>query len=392
MVVSVLIVNYRVRYFLELCLHSLQRTLTGLDAEIIVVDNNSGDDGIAALRPLFPDVIFLENSENEGFAKANNRAFGRARGEYILFLNPDTIVPEDLAPSCLAMLASTPGIGGLGVRMVDGSGRFLKESRRGFPTPWVAFCKMTGLTALFPRSRAFASYYLGHLPDARSHPAPVLSGACLWVSRAALEKTGAFDERFFLYAEDIDLSYRLEKAGYTNYYYPGVTIIHFKGESTQKDIRYTRQFYRAMSQFRQKHFQRRLPAVFNAGLEVAIWLRAAIGALPVRAGRTGKNTPGNRRTNKQASRNTWLEGDPAEVRSFAALLAASGKRKVAEDIHKSQEIIFCQGADYSFRDCIAGLEANARHRNGQQIKFHAAGAGIAVGSADPNGRGDILVI
>src|SRR5580704_11537596 len=210
MVVSVLIVNYRVRYFLELCLHSLQRTLTGLDAEIIVVDNNSGDDGIAALRPLFPDVIFLENSENEGFAKANNRAFGRARGEYILFLNPDTIVPEDLAPSCLAMLASTPGIGGLGVRMVDGSGRFLKESRRGFPTPWVAFCKLSGLTALFPHSRRFSQYYLGYLPPPPAHPAPVLSEACLWVRRTSLEKAGAFDETFFMYAEDIDLSYRLE--------------------------------------------------------------------------------------------------------------------------------------------------------------------------------------
>jgi N-acetylglucosaminyl-diphospho-decaprenol L-rhamnosyltransferase len=327
-------------------------------------------------------VIFLENGENEGYAKANNRALGRARGKYILFLNPDTIVPEDLAPRCLAMLASTPDIGGLGVRMVDGSGRFLKESRRGFPTPWVAFCKLSGLTALFPHSRIFAGYYLGHLPVEKSHPSPVLSGACLWVSRAVLEKTGPFDERFFLYAEDIDLSYRLGQAGYTNFYFSGVTIIHFKGESTQKGIHYPRQFYRAMSQFRQKHFQRRFPAVFNTGLEVAIWLRAAIGALAPGPGRTGKLAP----------RNTWLEGDPVEMERLTAALTRSGKRKIVADIRKAEEIIFCEGAGYSFRDCIAGLEANAAHRNGRQIKFHAAGAGIAVGSADPNGRGDILVI
>ncbi len=277
MLLSVIIVNYRVRYFLELCLHSVEKAIAGLAAEVIIVDNYPADGTIAALQPLFPDFLFLANSENLGFAKANNLALRQARGEYILFLNPDTLLPEDFVRICHRFISGKPRVGGLGVRMVDGSGRFLKESRRGFPGPWVAFCKLSGLSTLFPYSRFFARYYLGHLPADTAHPAPVLSGACLWVSRAILGETGGFDERFFMYAEDIDLSFRIEKAGYINYFLPDTTIIHFKGESTQKDIRYVRQFYKAMSQFRRKHFNRGLPALLNAGMEAAIWLRAGIG-------------------------------------------------------------------------------------------------------------------
>src|SRR5882757_7760504 len=191
---SDIIVTYRVRYFLELCLHSVQKPLQGLDAEVFVVDNNSADGSVEYLRPLFTDVRFIANTENTGFARANNQALQLARGKYILFLNPDTILPEDFADRCLSFLQSTPDAGGLGVRMVDGSGLFLKESRRGFPSPWVAFCKLSGLTALFPRQRRFATYYLGHLPQDKTSPAPVLSGACFWVARAVLEKTGGFDE------------------------------------------------------------------------------------------------------------------------------------------------------------------------------------------------------
>src|SRR5580692_1396037 len=213
--ISVIIVNYRVPYFLELCLHSVRKALQGLDAEIIVVDNHSGDGVVDLLRPLFPEVNWIVNTENEGFSLANNQALSQSTGDNILFLNPDTVVPEDFVRRCLSFIGTVPNAGGLGVRMIDGSGRFLRESRRGFPTPWVAFCKLSGLTALFPRSRRFAQYYLGHLPSARTSPAPVLSGACFFVSRSALDRVGSFDETFFMYAEDIDLSYRLETAGYT---------------------------------------------------------------------------------------------------------------------------------------------------------------------------------
>src|SRR5580698_6256332 len=173
--VSVIIVNYRVPYFLEICLRSVRKALEGLDAEVIVVDNHSGDGGVDWLRPLFPEVNWILNPENEGFSRANNRALGHATGDYILFLNPDTIVPEDMVRKSLAFMGSVRPIGevgGLGVRMIDGRDRFLRESRRGFPAPWVAFCKLSGLTALFPRSRRFARYYLGHLPSDKTAPVP----------------------------------------------------------------------------------------------------------------------------------------------------------------------------------------------------------------------------
>ncbi len=381
MVFSVIIVNYRVRYFLELCLYSVSKALADIEAEIIVIDNHSGDGSVEALEPLFPAVQFIVNQENIGFAAANNQGLRRARGEYVLFLNPDTVLPEDYARICLDFLRDKPKAGGLGVRMIDGSGRFLKESRRGFPSPWVAFCRLSGLTALFPKSRYFAGYYLGHLPEDSSHPAPVLSGACLLVRRSVLDTVGAFDERFFMYAEDIDLSFRMEQAGYRNYYTSGTTVIHFKGESTQKDSRYIRQFYKAMSQFRRKHFNRGFPALLNKGMDAAIWVRAGVARLFARRPKTPKPGP----------RGCWLFGDPAEITRLRALFEKSGKRMMDATPETAEELVFCQGNDFGFRDCIAGLEAAAPYRHGQQIKIHAAGSNSATGSTDRDGRGETLV-
>lgn len=442
MVLSVIIVNYRVRHFLELCLHSVQKALAGIGAaEIIVIDNNSGDGSVEALRPLFPGVRFVENPENVGFAKANNQALGLASGEYILFLNPDTILAEDFARLCLDFLRGQPeeagqpepghpqtgkagpgrrGIGALGVRMVDGSGRFLPESRRGFPSPWVAFTRLSGLSALFPRSRTFARYYLGHLPADRPHPAPVLSGACLMVRRAALDAAGGFDERFFMYAEDIDLSYRIEKAGYVNYYFPGTTIVHFKGESTQKDIRYVRQFYKAMSQFRRKHFNRGLPALGNLVMEAAIWVRAGIstvgrtingsragdpGVPGVQAGQRGHRISGvlagqsgHRVSGVQPGSHDgppegvdpvsriWVTGDPDEAGRVKNAL-----RTLAADPETANLILFCQGAGFTFRECITALERGGFDQVARRALFHAAGSRSAVGSANRDGRGETLV-
>lgn len=406
MILSVIIVNYRVKHFLELCLHSVQKALRGIDAEVIVVDNHSGDDSVAYLRPLFPAVTFIVNTVNVGFARANNQALQQARGDYILFLNPDTILPEDIATRCLSFLQSTPGIGGLCPRMIDGSGRFLKESRRGVPSPWVAACKLFGLTALFPHSRLFATYYLGHLPADRSHPSPVLSGACLWISRAALTRVGPFDSDYFMYAEDIDLSYRLEQAGYVNYYFADATIVHFKGESTRKDIRHIRQFYKAMSQFRRKHFNSGLSRVFASGLEAAIWLRAGLGAIGRIARRPSQSSehvpsPGQGLSSPRQSplvlpRHTWLTGDPAAIGHLRPLLDISGERKPAPDLQQADEIIFCEGEKFSFKDCIAALESAAPHRRRQgrpqQAMFYATGSQSVVGSASRDGRGEIWVI
>lgn len=376
---SVIIVNYKVKYFLELCLHSLQKATKGIDSEIFVVDNASGDGSVEYLQPLFPAVQFIANTDNVGFARANNLALQRAKGQYILFLNPDTILPETVAIDCLKFLESTPNIGGLGVRMLDGSGLFLKESRRGFPSPWVAFCKLSGLTALFPRTKLFAAYYLGYLPEDRSHPAPILSGACFWAAKAALEKTGGFDERYFMYAEDIDLSYRLEQAGYRNYYKADTTIIHFKGESTLKDLRYVKLFYKAMSQFRKKHFRKGLPAVFNVLMETAIWLRAGIRAI----GRTAPQSPPPQTAQKLK---THLIGDSSDLPRYLY------DRTLVTRVEDADELIFCEGAQFSFQDCIEALEAGAPYPEGKRIKFYAAGSGAAPGSSNRDGQGEVLII
>jgi N-acetylglucosaminyl-diphospho-decaprenol L-rhamnosyltransferase len=407
MVLSVIIVNYRVRYFLELCLHSVEKALSGLDAEVIVIDNHSADGSVEFLRPLFPGVRFIVNMENTGFAHANNQALEHAKGEYVLFLNPDTILPEDIVPQCLSFLRSTPRIGGLGLRMIDGSGHFLKESRRGFPSPWVAFCKLSGLTALFPRSRAFSTYYLGFLPETGTHPAPVLSGACLWVSRAVLDEVGSFDSSFFMYAEDIDLSYRLEQAGYVNYYFADSTIIHFKGESTRKDSAYTRQFYKAMSQFRRKHFTRDLPFIGRAGLEAAIRLRAALGVVTrlfspavaatavaaTAAATTAPPTTAPADPDPAApTRRTWCTGDPATTATIKKQIQRSAERMEAPDLRQAEEIIFCIGDGFSFKESIKALESAQLYRHGRQAKFFAAGCHSAVGSASKDNQGEVWLL
>ena len=254
MTLSIIIVNYNVKLLLKDCLDSVARASENIEAEVIVADNASSDGSIGYVQPIFTNVKFICNTVNEGFAKANNKALTFASGQFILFLNPDTVVPGDCFEKCLRFFSSHPDAGALGVRMINGDGHFLKESKRGFPTPLVSLWKMTGITGLFPRSPLFARYYLGHLDENSDHEADVLSGAFMMVKKEVLQKTGGFDERFFMYAEDIDLSFRIKKAGYKNYYFAGTTIIHYKGSSTKKDIRYVRQFYKAMSQFVKKHY------------------------------------------------------------------------------------------------------------------------------------------
>src|SRR5579871_3612749 len=348
--VSVIIVNYEVKYFLELCLHSIEKAVRGVEAEVIVVDNHSSDGSLEYLRPRFPGVRFLANPANTGFGRANNQALEQASGEYILFLNPDTILPEDFVAQCLAFLTATQGVGGLGVRMVDGGGNFLKESRRGFPGPWAGFCRLSGLAALFPRSRWFSGYYLGHLPADSPHPAPVLSGACCWVRKAILGEVGFFDEQFFLYAEDIDLSYRIEKAGYTNYYFPGTTIVHFKGESTRKDIRYIRQFYKAMRQFRRKHAGRGLPALLDPLIQAAIGFRACLAAAAGVFRRPEK--PG-----REGILRTAVLGDAREAERVRTRIGAMQQLALVGSPAQAEEVILCEGEGLSFRECIVQLEA-----------------------------------
>ena len=244
MQLSIIIVNYNVRNFLEQCLTSVFKAINGIDAEVFVVDNNSSDDSLEMVSQQFPEVIIIANKDNVGFSKANNQAMAIAKGRYILLLNPDTVVEEDTFSKCIAFSDKHPDLGGLGVKMVDGSGIFLPESKRGLPTPSVSFYKIFGLSAIFPKSKTFAKYHLAYLDKDEINEIEVLSGAFMWMRKSVLDKIGYLDEAFFMYGEDIDLSYRITQAGYKNYYFPEAQIIHYKGESTKKgSINYVFVFY-----------------------------------------------------------------------------------------------------------------------------------------------------
>lgn len=280
MLLSVVIVNYNVRYFLEQCLHSVFKSGKNIDIEVFVVDNQSVDGSADMVREKFPMVQLIVNQENAGFSKANNQAIKKARGRYILLLNPDTVVEDDTLQAVTGFMESHPDAGALGVKMLDGQGRFLPESKRGLPTPGVAFCKIFGLSALFPKSKLFSKYHLGYLDKDKCHVVDVLSGAFMLIRKEALKKTGLLDESFFMYGEDVDLSHRITKAGYKNYYYPETRIIHYKGESTRKSsVNYVLVFYNAMIIFARKHFSHKNARIFSLLINMAVYFRAMIAIL-----------------------------------------------------------------------------------------------------------------
>lgn len=254
MTLSVVIVNYNVKFYLEQCLESVRRASKGLQVETFVVDNLSTDGSVAYLSERFPEVTFIANKENVGFARANNQAIRLSKGRYVLLLNPDTIVGEDTLTSMVEFMESHPEAGGAGAYMLNADGSFAPESRRGLPTPFVAFCKMAGLTKLFPKSRLLGRYYMGYLDANEVNEIEAISGACMMLRREALDKVGLLDEDFFMYGEDIDLSYRVLKGGYKNFFIP-TRMLHYKGESTVKSsYRYVYTFYQAMRLFFRKHY------------------------------------------------------------------------------------------------------------------------------------------
>jgi GT2 family glycosyltransferase len=274
---SVILVNYNVCYFLEQALLSVCKASANLDVEVLVVDNNSVDRSVEMIRRRFPEVKLIVNPVNVGFAKANNQAIRQARGEYILLLNPDTVVEEDTFIRCCQFMDQRPEAGAIGVKMLDGKGQFLPESKRSLPTPEVAFFKVFGLAALFPRSRVFGRYHLGFLDPDQVHEVEVLAGAFMFIRRSALEQVGLLDEDYFMYGEDIDLSYRIRQAGFKNYYYPHTRIIHYKGESTKKSsVNYVIVFYRAMIIFARKHFSKNRAGITSLLIYLAIFFRAGL--------------------------------------------------------------------------------------------------------------------
>ncbi len=283
MQLSVIIVNYNVKYFLEVCLLSVLKAQKGLEVEIIVIDNHSTDGSVEMLKEKFSsNITLIANEDNQGFSKANNQGIRIAKGKYILLLNPDTIVAEDTFHRCFSFMESHQDAGGLGVKMLDGKGLFLPESKRALPTPWVSFYKIFGFSALFPKSKRFAKYHLTYLDKNENHDIEILSGAFMWMRKSVLEEVGYLDEDFFMYGEDIDLSYRIILGGHKNYYLSDTQIIHYKGESTKKgSLNYVKVFYQAMIIFAKKHFQGSYQRLFIMMIQLAVYLRA-MGAVGFR--------------------------------------------------------------------------------------------------------------
>jgi N-acetylglucosaminyl-diphospho-decaprenol L-rhamnosyltransferase len=369
MLLSIIIVSFEVRYFLEQCLFSVKAAASHLgETEIIVIDNASTDGSIDYLRDRFPSIRFISNDKNIGFGRANNLGLQQARGEFVLFLNPDTIIPENILKDCISFFQSQSSTGAIGVRMIDGQGKFLVESKRGFPTTWRSLCKLSGLTALFPASKTFAGYNLGHRSETGIFPVDALAGAFLMARKEVLDKIGGFDERFFMYAEDIDLSKRIKDAGFENYYLGNRTILHFKGESTTRDRRYVRMFYQAMSLYVQKYYSglgsRISVGVMNAGIA----LRSMIAGAGIKRGREVERIPGE----------VNLIGDQLEIVSIRKSLKRIKENPAAEIL------VICEGPGFSFQSIIDIMQKLPRER---EALIHAAGSHSVVGSFDRGKQG-----
>jgi len=284
---SIVIVNYNVKEFLTQCLDSIFKSQTQYNYEVIVVDNSSRDSGRDEICSTFEHITWIDNSENVGFGRANNQGFSRAKGVYTLILNPDTVLQEDTLEKCISYLLAHPEVGGLGIKGLDGSGQFLPESKRALPTPLVALWKITGLSAIFPKSSVFARYHLGHLSPEKNHEVDILVGCFMMVPTQLLLSVGGFDPQYFMYGEDIDLSYELQKTGHKNIYFSDSQIIHYKGESTKRgSLNYVRMFYKAMVLFAKKQFTGSSAAAYSLLIYSGIYLRATLAIVA----RLGKST------------------------------------------------------------------------------------------------------
>jgi GT2 family glycosyltransferase len=363
MLVSVIIVNYNARHFTEQCLCSVFAAIEQNDIEVIVVDNASQDGSADFLEANFPSIKLIRSEANLGFGKANNLAIRMAAGEFVLLLNPDTLVPEDIFRECLNWMKKDHQTGAIGVRMLDGSGSFLPESKRSFPSPLVSFWKMTGMSSVFRRSAFFNRYALGHLEENGHHSVDVLSGAFMFCRKTPLITLGGFDERFFMYGEDIDLSYRLKQAGWKNDYLGSLSIVHFKGESTQREgLKYIWHFYEAMHLFVKKHYQGPLAGLLTFALQTAIIGRGLISFVMLPLAWMRRN---NQKTN--AMQHTLHMVGGSTDRAAVQKLHPPGTRVVeVDDLIQvpisAQTIVFCLG-QLSYKQAIAFISLHSK-------KFH----------------------
>jgi GT2 family glycosyltransferase len=362
----------------------VEKAVNGMEAEVFVVDNNSTDGSADHIEHRFHWVTLIRNNSNPGFSKANNQALQQAKGKYILFLNPDTIVGEDCFRECTSFMDRHANAGALGVYMMDGSGEFLKESKRGFPSPFVSATKMMGLSNLFPSSKIFARYYLGHLDQNQTHEVDALSGAFMMARKDVLDITGGFDERFFMYAEDLDLSYRILESGYKNYYFPQSPIIHFKGESTRKDLAYTKQFHKAMMQFVDKHYSG-TSALYTSLLKAAIFGKERFDVIKQ------KFLPRDTSEVRSPGRNhnmIYLHGDATTSGNLKARLINEYGFTLSPNAEKAATTLLCEGKDFSFKDVIGYMKQNA----GSRYMIFAENASSIISSHASQTRGNIIVL
>ncbi|RTY68159.1 MULTISPECIES: glycosyltransferase family 2 protein [unclassified Flavobacterium] len=384
MQLSVIILNYNVRYFLELCVLSVQNALETIDGEIIVIDNNSSDDSCAMMQKLFPNVKLIQNKENIGFPKGNNIGVAQAQGEYICVLNPDTVVAEDTFMKVLAFAQKQSDLGIVGCKLIDGTGRFLPESKRGVPTPWVAFTKITGLYKLFPGT--FGKYYAQHLSENQTGKVAILVGAFMVMKRDLYLEVAGFDEDCFMYSDDIDLSYRVLKEGRFNYYFHETTAIHYKGESTVKDETYMKRFQEAMNFFYKKHFKSVL--FFSLFMKIGI---VFFSLAKMFQGKPGiKIIPKSYllySANQKLADKLHLVLQKKvlfhDLKTEKTVISSSVKSKIGAEIILDNEFI-------SFKKCIAILESS--RNKGFTFKIIPKNANFLIGSNNSNERGEIIEI
>ena len=390
MQLSVIILNYNVRFFLELCVLSVQNALEPIDSEIIVIDNDSSDDSCAMMKQRFPKVKLIQNNENLGFPKGNNIGVAQAQGEYVCILNPDTVIAEDTFTKILAFAKKQSNLGIIGCKLIDGTGNFLLESKRGVPTPWVAFTKITGLYKLFPKSGTFGKYYAQHLRENETGKVDILVGAFMFLKRDLYLEVGGFDEDCFMYSDDIDLSYRMLKKGKFNYYFHETTIIHYKGESTVKDQTYMKRFQEAMNFFYKKHFHRSV--LFSLFMKIGIVFFSFVKMFQGKP--KIKISP---KSYQLYSSNEKLANKLVLVLqkkvSFHDL--KTEKMVISSSLRSGDEAeIILDNEFVSFKESIAILESsrNKSRSVGITFKIIPRNANFLIGSNNSNERGEIIKI
>ena len=385
MQLSVIILNYNVRYFLEQCVLSVQAALQHIDGEIIVIDNNSSDDSCQMMKKRFPHVKLIENKENLGFPKGNNIGVAEAKGEYICILNPDTVVSEDTFEKILNTKNWQLNTGIVGCKLIDGTGNFLPESKRSIPTPWVAFTKVFGLYKFFPKVRLFNQYYGQHLSENQSGNVEILVGAFMLMKRDLYNEVGGFDENCFMYSDDIDLSYMVIKKDKTNYYFAETTVIHYKGESTVKDGTYMKRFQEAMDYFYSKHFKR---SVFFS-------LFMKVGSLFFAFVKKNKTGASNRKVDNYIliSENELLKEQLEKLLGKnVKRLSTSFKNELPsllKGLNANIELIFDQNV-LPFSTIISAMELYKNEK--VTFKIIPSQRNFMIGSNSSNDRGEVVMI